>query len=68
MFKLFFKYLDEFLVFCMDDLLIHSQTDKEHLKHLQLVFETFRENGENLKCPNMSSSKMSKCLILQKMK
>ena len=43
MFKLFFKYLDEFLVFWMDDLLIYSQTEEEHLKHLKLVFEKFRE-------------------------
>ena len=38
-FKLF-KYLDDFLVFWMDDLLIYSQTE-EHLKNLQLVFENF---------------------------
>ena len=53
MFKLFFKYLDEFLVFWMDDLLIYSQTEEEHLKHLQLVFEKFREAGIKIK--------MSKC-------
>ena len=37
----------------MDDLLIYSQTEEEHLKHLQLVFEKFREAGIALK--------MSKC-------
>ena len=39
MFKLFFKYLADFLVFWMDDLLVYSQTEEEHLKHIQLVFE-----------------------------
>ena len=52
MFKLFFKYLDDFLVFWMDDLLIYSQTE-EHLKHIQLVFKRFPEAGIKLK--------MSKC-------
>ena len=49
MLKLFPKYLDECLVFCMDDLLIYSQTEEEHLKHLELVFEKFREAGIKLK-------------------
>ena len=31
------KFLDEFLVFWMDNLLIYTQIEKEHLKHLQLV-------------------------------
>ena len=44
MFKLFFKYLDEFLIFWMDDLLIYGQTEKEHLK-LVLVIEKFRDAG-----------------------
>ena len=51
-FKLFFKYLDEFLVFWVYNLLTYSQT-KEHLKHLELVFEKFREARIELK--------MSKC-------
>ena len=39
MLKLFFQYLADFLVFWMYDLLIYSQTEEEHLKHVQLVFE-----------------------------
>ena len=42
MFKSFLKYLDEFLVFWVDDLLIYSQTEEEHPKHLELVLEKFR--------------------------
>ena len=53
MFKLFITYLDDFLVFWMDDLLIYSQTEEEHLKHIELVFEKFHEAGIKLK--------MSKC-------
>ena len=49
MFRLFFKYLDDFLVFWMDDLFIYSQTEEEHLKHLQLVFEKFRKAGIKFK-------------------
>ena len=41
----------------MDDLLIYSQTEEEHLKHLELVFETFREVGIKLE--------MSKCEFLK---
>ena len=55
MFKLFFKYLDEFLGFWMDDLLIYSQTEEEHLKHLELVFGKFREAGIKLKMSRCKS-------------
>ena len=41
MVKLFFKYLDDFLVFWMKDLLLYSQTEEHHLKHILLVFEKF---------------------------
>ena len=56
MFKLFFKYLDEFLVFWIDEILIYSQTEEQHLKHLELVFEKFREAGINYKCESVNSS------------
>ena len=49
MFKLFFKYLDNFLALMMDDLLIYGQTEDEHLKHIQLVFEKFQEAEIKLK-------------------
>ena len=53
MFKLFFKYFNEFLVFWMDGLLIYSQTEEEHLKHLELVFAKFREARTKLKMSNV---------------
>ena len=47
-----FKYLDDFLVFWMDDSLIYSQTEEEHLKHFKLVFSKLREAGIKLKMSN----------------
>ena len=49
--------LNAFLVFWMDDVLIYSQTKDEYLKHLQLVFEKFREASIKLK--------MSQCEIFK---
>ena len=42
LFQLFLKFLQS-LVFWMDDILIYSQTEEEHLKHVHLVFEKFQE-------------------------
>ena len=39
MLKLFLKYLDEILIFWMDNILIHSQTEEEHKKHLEIFFQ-----------------------------
>ena len=36
-------------MFWMSDLLIYSQKEEEHLRHLELVFEKFREAGIKLK-------------------
>ena len=59
MFKLFFKYLDGFLVFWMDHLLIYSQTEEEHLKHIQFsLHKIFEKLESNLKCLNVSFSKV----------
>ena len=53
MFKFLFKYLNNFLPFWIDDLLIYSQMEDDHLKHIQLVFEKLQEAVIKLK--------MSKC-------
>ena len=37
-------YLDEFVVVFLDDILIHSKSEEEHLKHLQLVLHKLREH------------------------
>ena len=41
MLKIFFLYMDNFMIFYVYDLLIHSTTEQEHLEHLRLVFEKF---------------------------
>ena len=60
MFKLFFKYLDSFLVIWMDDLLIYSQTEKRHLQHKQFVFKKFQGVGIKL---DMSKCEFFRCQI-----
>ena len=48
-------YLRKFLVVFLDDVLIFSRNFKEHLEHIQAVFETLRK--EKLYC------KPSKCSL-----
>ena len=48
MLKIFFPYMDKFVIFYVDDLLILSITE-EHLEHLRLVFEKFCQSGLKLK-------------------
>ena len=49
MLKIFFLYMDKFVIFYVDDLLIFSMTEEEHLEHLRLVFEKFCQSGLKLK-------------------
>lgn len=51
-------FLDKFVVVYLDDILIYSKNDKEHLEHVKLVVETLRENGYY--------AKPSKCAFFQK--
>ena len=37
------------MLFYVDDLLIYSEMAEEHLKHLKMVFQKFRESGLKLK-------------------
>ena len=41
MFKIFFEYMEDFMLFYVDDLLIYSEMAEEHLKHLKMVFQKF---------------------------
>ena len=36
------KYLDDFVVVFIDDILINSKTNEDHERHLRLVLETLR--------------------------
>ena len=49
MFKLFFKYLDDFLIFYVDDIIVYSKMESEHLVNLRKVFKKFRYAGIKLK-------------------
>jgi hypothetical protein len=42
--KVFVEYLDKFVVVFIDDILIFSETEEEHEKHLRLVLEKLRSN------------------------
>ena len=39
MFKLFFDYLDDFMISYIDDVTIYSKTDQDHLIHLMKIFK-----------------------------
>lgn len=41
--KIFHPYLDQFLVMFIDDILIYSKSDEEHVEHLRFVLQTVKE-------------------------
>ena len=55
--KLFFD-CDSFCIVYMDDLLVFSESEEEHLKHLEIIFEKFRNTDLKLK--------LSKCQFWKK--
>ncbi|XP_071905663.1 uncharacterized protein [Coffea arabica] len=42
--RIFKKYLDQFVVVFIDDILIYSKTREEHVKHLEVVLQIVREH------------------------
>ena len=44
--QVFHDYLDKFVVFYLDDIMVYSSSLEEHEKHLRLVFERLRENQQ----------------------
>ena len=48
-FKLFFHYLDDFMIFYVADVIVYSKTDQNHLTHLWKIFEKFQYVGLKLK-------------------
>src|SRR4030095_2912174 len=38
-------YIDKFVLVYLDDILVYSNSDEEHLEHLKLVFETLRRHS-----------------------
>src|SRR5271163_792015 len=50
---IFKKYLDQFVVIYLDDILIYSKTKEEYLKHVRLVLKKLKEHhlyGKMSKC------------------
>ncbi|XP_071902449.1 uncharacterized protein [Coffea arabica] len=42
--RVFKKYLDQFVVVFIDDILVYSKTREEHAKHLEIVLQILREH------------------------
>jgi hypothetical protein len=42
--KVFMKFLNKFVVVFIDDILVYSKTEEEHIEHLRLVLGTLREH------------------------
>ena len=49
MFKLFFDYLDDFMIFYVDDVVVYIKTEQGHITHLQKIFEKFSYVGLKLR-------------------
>jgi len=51
--KIFRSYLDQFVVVFIDDILIYSESQEEHVEHVRVVLEILREHqlyGKLSKC------------------
>ena len=42
--SVFMEYLDRFVVVFIDDILVYSKNDEEHVEHLKLVLGKLREH------------------------
>jgi hypothetical protein len=51
--NVFMDYLDKFVVVFIDDILIYSQSDEEHVNHLKMILQRLREH--------QLYAKLSKC-------
>jgi hypothetical protein len=51
--SVFMDYLDKFVVVFIDDILIYSQSEREHVDHLKMVLQRLREH--------QLYAKLSKC-------
>nr|CAN77324.1 hypothetical protein VITISV_012650 [Vitis vinifera] len=55
--KIFHPYLDKFVVVYLDDIVIYSNTLKEHVEHLRKVFKILRQNELYVKREKCSFSR-----------
>jgi hypothetical protein len=51
--KVFMEYLDKFVVVFIDDIMIYSKDEDEHMEHLHLVLQKLKEHQLH--------AKLSKC-------
>ena len=42
--NIFHEYLDDFVIICIDDILVYSKTTEEHAEHLEKVFQKLQSN------------------------
>lgn len=52
----FHDYLEQFMVVFIDDILVYSRSEAEHVQHLRIVLQTLREKE--------LYAKLSKCELL----
>ncbi|GKD40289.1 putative nucleotidyltransferase, ribonuclease H [Tanacetum coccineum] len=52
--KLFYPFLDKFVVVYLDDIVVHSHTLEEHVLHLKQVFQVLRDNELDVKLEKCS--------------
>ena len=56
--RVFWEFLDKFVLVLIDYILVYSKSEKEHEKHLRIVLETLQKN--------QLKAKFSKCHFWQK--
>jgi hypothetical protein len=54
----FMEYLDKFVIVFLDDILVYSESEEEHEKHLRMMLQVLREHR--------LYAKLSKCIFYQK--
>jgi len=42
--SIFFEELDVFMIIFIDDILVYSKTEEDHVKHLRVVLQKLREH------------------------
>ena len=66
--KIFHPYLDKFMVVYLDDIVIYSNTLKEHVEHLRKVFKILRQNELYVKKEKCSFSKKKVSFLRHRIK
>ena len=54
--RIFSPFLDKFVVIFIDDILIYSKSEEEHVEHLRIVFQTLGQEKPYVKFSVISPS------------